>query len=215
LGLGQHLVRELGFDNQRDTLGRWMAHHVAELINDAKKSSTAAARSTARKTATETILKIWEHRTSLPGEAYPLAPYKDIVKILVLLQPDGNPFKHFGHHVGAKRDQIAASLFDSLSRLIICLLFMRFRTGIKSPKVAAAAIKGLNRQEQRVLKALRQWGELFASASKSSGQTGKRKKSTDKSKVNLDEAAVGWIDSIATMLAELRSELQKSAGSQK
>ena len=52
LGLGQHLVRELGFDDQRDTLGRWMAHHVAELINDAKKGSTAAARSTARKTAT-------------------------------------------------------------------------------------------------------------------------------------------------------------------
>lgn len=215
MGLGQHLVRELGFDNQRDTLARWMAHHVAELINDAKKGSTAAARSTARKTATETILKIWKHRTSLPGEAYPLAPYEDVVRILVLLQPGGNPFKHFGHHVGAKRDQIAASLFDSLSRLIICLLFMRVRTGIKSPKVAAAAIKVLNRQEQRVLKALQQWGQVFASAAKSSGQTRKRKKGTDRSKVNLDEAAVGWIDSIATTLAELRSELQKSASSQK
>jgi hypothetical protein len=214
LGLGQHLVRELGFDNQRDTLARWMAHHVAELINDAKKGSTPAARSTARKTATDTILKIWDHRTSLPGEAYPLAPYKDVVRILVLLQPDGNPFKHFGHHAGAKRDQIAASLFDSLSRLIICLLFMRVRTGIKSPDVRGAAFKGLNRQEQQVLKALQQWGQVFASASKSSRQTRKWHKGTDKSKVNLDDVAVGWIDSIITTLAELRSEFQKSASSQ-
>jgi hypothetical protein len=215
LGLGQHLVHELGLNNQRDTLARWMAHHVAELINDAKKGSTPAARSTARKTATETILKIWEHRTSLPGEAYPLAQYKDLLKILVLLQPDGNPFKHFGHHASAKREQIAASLFDSLARLIICLLFVRISTGIRSPKVGAASIKSLSRQEQQVLKALQQWGQVFASASKSSGQTGKRKKGTARGKVNLDEAAIRWIDSINAALAELRTELQKSASSQK
>jgi hypothetical protein len=215
LGLGQHLVHELGLNNQRDTLARWMAHHVAELINDAKKGSTPAARSTARKTATETILKIWEHRTSLPGEAYPLAQYKDLLKILVLLQPDGNPFKHFGHHTSAKREQIAASLFDSLARLIICLLFVRISTGIRSPKVGAASIKSLSRQEQQVLKALQQWGQVFASASKSSGQTGKRKKGTDRGKVNLDKAAIRWIDSINAALAELRTELQKSASSQK
>jgi hypothetical protein len=215
LGLGQHLVHELGLNNQRDTLARWMAHHVAELINDAKKGSTPAARSTARKTATETILKIWEHRTSLPGEAYPLAQYKDLLKILVLLQPDGNPFKHFGHHADAKREQLAANLFDNLSRLIICLLLMRVRTGKKSSKMDAAAIKALNRREQQVFKALQQWGQVFVSASKVSGQTRKRQKGTDTSKVKLDEVAVGWIASITTTLAELRTELQKSASSQK
>jgi hypothetical protein len=215
LGLGQHLVRELSFDHQRDTLGRWMAHHVADLISEAKNGSTASARSAARKTATETILKIWEHRTSLPGEAYPLAPYKDVLKILVLLQPDDNPFKHFGHHVDAKKEQLAANVFDNLSRLIICLLFMRVRTEIKSSKVGPATIKRLNRQEQQLFKALRQWGEVFASAAKSSGQTRKRQKGTNKSKVNLYEVAVGWIDSITATLGELRRELQKSTSSQK
>jgi hypothetical protein len=77
LELGRHLVRELGFDDQRDTLGRWMAHHLAELINKAENGATGTERVRARKNATETILKIWEHRASLPGNAYPLAPYSE------------------------------------------------------------------------------------------------------------------------------------------
>ena len=87
LALGRHLVRELGFDDQRDTLGRWMAHHLAELINKAENGATGTERVRARKNATETILKIWEHRASLPGNAYPLAPYKDILKVLDRLRP--------------------------------------------------------------------------------------------------------------------------------
>src|SRR5687767_11542563 len=78
LGLGQHLVRELDFEDGVDTLGRWMAHYLAELIDKAENGGTAAKRLRAHKSATETILKIWEHRTSLPGKAYPLAPYKDV-----------------------------------------------------------------------------------------------------------------------------------------
>src|SRR5438094_3949598 len=62
LGLGQHLVREVGFGSHRDTLGRWMAHHIAELIDKAKHASSLAERAKTCKIATETILKIWEHR---------------------------------------------------------------------------------------------------------------------------------------------------------
>lgn len=69
LGLGRHLVRELRFEDGVDTLGRWMAHHLAELIDEAESGSTPAERLRARKSATETILKIWEHRASLPGRS--------------------------------------------------------------------------------------------------------------------------------------------------
>jgi hypothetical protein len=200
-------VRELGFEDGVDTLGRWMAHHLAELFEKAENGVTAAERLRARKSATETILKIWEHRASLPGKTYPLAPYKDVLKVLDRLRPDDNPFRHFGYYAETKREQLAADLFDSLSRLIITLLLKKVPLGEESAKVDAAALKALSETEQHVLRALQQWGELFVSTPGSSGRTRKSKRGGIAT-VNLDEAAVSLIDSIMTTLGELRSELQ-------
>ena len=207
LGLGQHLVRELGFEDGVETLGRWMAHHVAELIKEAESARTAAKRAKARKTATDTILKIWAHRASLPGKPYPLASYREILKILELLRPDNNPFKHFGPHPDSKRVERGATLFDRLSRLIIALLLMKSQRGKRPTKVDAAATKALTDTEQRVLKALQQWGDVFASTSKSSGRA-RKSKGGGGTKVNLKEAALRLIDSITSTLGELRTELQ-------
>jgi hypothetical protein len=212
LGLGRHLVRELGFEDGVDTRGRWMAHHLAELIDKAENGVTAAERLRARKSATETILKIWEHRASLLGKAYPLAPYKEVLKVLDLLRPDDNPFRYFGPPAETRREQLAADLFDGLSRLIIALLLMKVPPGEESAKVDAAALEALSETEQHVLRALQQWGELFASTPESSGRTRKSKRG-GAATVNLDEAAVSLIDSIMTTLVELRSELQ-GAGQQ-
>ena len=95
VGLGQHLVHELGLVERRDTLGSWMAHHLAELIDKAERGQTEADRLQAQKTATETILKVWEHRRSLPGKTYPLASYENVLKVLDVLRPSNNPFWRF------------------------------------------------------------------------------------------------------------------------
>jgi hypothetical protein len=211
LELGRHLVRELGFDDQRDTLGRWMAHHLAELIDKAENGATGTERVRARKNATETILKIWEHRASLPDNAYPLAPYKELLKVLDRLRPDDNPFRYFGPPAETKRERLAADLFDSLSRLIIALLLMKLPPREESTQVDAAAIEALSETERHVLTALQQWSELFVSTSKGSGRTRRGKKGAA-AKVNLDAAAVSLIDSITTTLVELRSELQEAGG---
>ena len=210
LGLGRYLVRELKFEDGVDTLGRWMAHHLAELIDAAENGETAAERLQARTRAMETILKVWEHRTSLPGNAYPLAPYKDVLQVLDRLRPDHNPFRYFSHYAKRTKEQLAAELFDGLARLIITLLLMKMPAGKESATVDEAAIEALSGTEQHVLTALQQWGELFASTSRSSGRTRKSKRRGDDGKVNLDEAAVRSIDSITTILVELRSELQEA-----
>jgi hypothetical protein len=208
LGLGQHLVHELGFDDHRDTLGRWMAHHVAELIQETEKASTPTSRLKARKSASETILKIWEHRKSLPGNAYPLAPYEDVIKVLNLLRPDNNPFSFFKHRPDIKRNQIAADLFDNLSRLVIALLLMNISSRKNSAEASAAAIKALPKTEQDVFVALRQWHDIFVAPPKISGRRGKSKRGSDGVKVNLNEAALQLVGSITTALIELRTELE-------
>jgi hypothetical protein len=205
LGLGQHLVRELGFGSQRDTLGRWMAHHVAELIDKANLGSNSTERAKARKIATETILKIWAHRELLPGDVYPLAPYKDLLKVLNVLQPDDNPFSYARQRLEIKRDQLAADLFDSLSRLIIALLLMKVLAGRRSADTAAT--KALNKTERDVLTAIHRWEDIFIPARKTLGQA--RKKGKDHSpKVNLEKVALQLIDQTMTSLGDLRNALE-------
>ena len=210
LGLGRHLIRELGLEDGVDTLGRWMVHYLAELIDEADNGSTIAKRTRARKEAATTILKIWEHRSSLPGKSYPLAPYRDVLRVIDRLQPDSNPFWYLGHHAENKREQLAAELFDGLSRLIISLLLMKIDSGEKSIETDLTATEALNETEQRVLMALQQWGDLFKSTADSSERERKNRKGRDPTKVNLGETAIRLIDSITTNLNELRSDLQKN-----
>jgi hypothetical protein len=213
LGLGQHLVRELDFEDGVDTLGRWMAHHVAELIKEAKSAPTATKRAKARKIATDTILKIWVHRESLPGNAYPLAPYRDALKVLELLRPASNPLDYFRHRPQKRRDQLGYELFDRLSRLIMALLFMKVPSRATRGSVSAAPSKALGQIERRVLNLLQQWHDIFIPASKKNSEGEKKNSGTRREKLNLDEAALGLIESITSTLVELRNEIQKSANS--
>ena len=209
LGLGRHLVRELGLEDGVDTLGRWMAHHVAELIDKAEHGVTEVERARARENATETILKIWEHRASLPGHAYPLAPYREILKVLDRLRPNDNPFRYVGHHAETKKEKLTADLFDDLSRLTIAMLLMKLPPGGETTNVGNAVLDALSETEQCVLTALQQWSELFSSTSKSSGRTRKDKGSSGGAAVDLNEVAIGLIDGTMTTLVELRNELQE------
>jgi len=208
LGLGRHLVRELGFEDGVDTLGRWMAHYLAELIGEAESGSTAVKRTKAHKEAVETILKIWDHRTSLPGKAYPLTQYKDVLKGIDRLQPDSNLLGYFGRYADNKRDQLAADLFNGFSRLIIALLLMKIAPGEKSVDVDPTVIEALSDKEMQVLTALQEWDKLFELTSKDTGRGRKSKKGSDRTKINLGEAAIRLVDSITATLVELRSELQ-------
>lgn len=209
LGLGRYLVRELDFEDGVDTLGRWMAHHLAELIHEAEDGTTEKARIDARRDACETILRIWEHRASLPGKAYPLAPYRNVIEVLDRLRPDDNPFSYFGTRVGTKKDQISALLFDNLSRLIIALLLMKLPSEDLDVELDPVAVEALNETEVHVLIDILQWGELFELSVKSTKGTRKNKKDDKPAIVNLDEAAIKLIDSIMATLVELRGELKE------
>lgn len=75
LVLGEHLVNELNLIDGVNTLGKWMAHHVAELIANAENAG--AGRAEADNEARNVILEIWKHISFLPGNANPITRCKD------------------------------------------------------------------------------------------------------------------------------------------
>lgn len=208
LGLGRHLVRELGIEDRNNTLGRWMAHYLAELIDTSENGSTAEDRIQAQARATETILKIWEHRTSLPRNAYPLARYADILQVLQRLRPDDNPWAYLHPDSQARREHLAASLFDRLTRLIIVLLWSRMPADIGDEAAEAAAVDALSETEQHVLRSLETWYEFFQTTQENSGRTQTSKKQSKEPEKTLDAMAVELIDGIGITLTKLRNELE-------
>src|SRR4051812_2064411 len=64
LALGRKLVEELELGPGVDTLGRWMAHHVAELMLNAEHSADLDDRRANEDRAVDTILRIWDHRAT-------------------------------------------------------------------------------------------------------------------------------------------------------
>lgn len=74
LALGRELAAHL---DQWDVLGRWMAHHLAELIEKARDSEDA----TDRDAAAQMTLRIWRQRHTL-GDKYPLHNYDAIFNTL-------------------------------------------------------------------------------------------------------------------------------------
>lgn len=158
LGLGAHLVRELGLRDSTDTMGRWLAHHLAERMKEAaNRRNSVARRVKAQKQAADLILKIWERRAVLLGNAYPLAPYKQILKVLSLLRPDVNPWHQRSE---TPYQSLAAGIYDRLCRLVIGLLLvdgaphLRRRTRKRNE-----SLEFLATEERKILKELERWLE--------------------------------------------------------
>jgi hypothetical protein len=77
LQLGKKIVDQMGIQRSVDTLGRWMAHYVAELISEAD-SSHGQTKIDAQKRCREAILDLWQHRYELPDG---LRPFQDLEAI--------------------------------------------------------------------------------------------------------------------------------------
>lgn len=82
LALGKKIVEELDLADSVDTLGRWMAHYVAELIQQAEQTTDQEQRTATQKVCFETILKLWDHRATALRDIQPLAGLKSAIALL-------------------------------------------------------------------------------------------------------------------------------------
>ena len=206
LELGLHLVRELKLD-QRDTIDRWMVFHLAELIDASENGKTEDERKEARKSAVETVLKIWERRASLPGNANPLARYKDVLKILDRVQSDNFPFMSLLKQADVKIEELIGSIYNELLHLFLTVLLMRLPPGYEPEKAESVAVNALSEEELKIFIHLSNRHECLRSDSGASDYNNEEdSKLPDE---NLDKLSHQLIGTITEKLIDLRQELKR------
>lgn len=94
LELGRSLTRELGLDDSVDTLGRWMAHYLAELMREAEEASPEE-RPVKMRSCHEAILDLWSHRYVLPTGKRPFEDLEPILRALESLDPEAGIPRYF------------------------------------------------------------------------------------------------------------------------
>ena len=85
--LGKKIVQELELDRNRDTLGRWMAHHLAELIDHAEQGRDPDRNARLQECRTA-ILELWDHIHSFPSASRPFRDLESIMETIRALDPD-------------------------------------------------------------------------------------------------------------------------------
>ncbi|MFE7891140.1 hypothetical protein [Streptomyces sp. NPDC057412] len=91
LELGKEIAASLP---DHDVLGRWMAHHIGDLITHAETASDAEADDVRRETATA-VLALWNHRAALPISRPPLDTFEPVFTALERLSEPQAPWDFY------------------------------------------------------------------------------------------------------------------------
>lgn len=196
--LGHHLATELGFSGSCDTLGKWMSHHLAEVMDRVEREENAEKKETYQQQAVELILKIWEHRRSLNGHVYPLARFKGIIDSLSLLSPEANVWER--NRLG-RYESLAADSFSMVVDLYRTLHFIDF-VSLKSVRNKQVPPSVFSDEEQKIYDFLSAWAEEelnFRSLEGSSSDTAESEIAAD--------SVCDFIDKLCGKLNELKSEI--------
>lgn len=144
LALGKRIVEELGPDQEVDTLARWMAHYIAELIK-ATEAASGEARAARLAECAAAVLDLWKHRSRLPRDRRPLEDLEPILNALQSLDPGSGRTRYYYQalHESNEGDEspevrqwlrIAEQLDDSVKILIRYCLARASRSAIDKTK---------------------------------------------------------------------------------
>lgn len=175
-----------------------MAHHLAEVMDHAENEEELEKKLEYQHQAVKLILKIWKHRDSLKGHAYPLARFKDIINTLSILSPDADVWER--KRLG-KYESLAADTFLMLANLYKSLNFIEF-VSLKSIKSKQVPPSVLSDDEQKMYEILTSWAEDVLNFRHVD------EFSPDKTEVQVaTESMCGFIDDLCEKLNRLKGEL--------
>lgn len=138
-----------------------MSHHIAELIQATEISKTKKAKTEASSKATDAILRTWKYRQSLPGNAYPLNRYKEILGILDRLAPQSNPYMQHDVFKSVIGGEKVHKIFQLSNRLIVGLLLLSVNDQDNKESTTETLKLGMTNEENSIIDALGQWEEMF------------------------------------------------------
>ncbi|WP_425928704.1 AVAST type 3 anti-phage proein Avs3b [Pseudomonas sp. NyZ201] len=90
LALGEKLVTELKLNDSTDTLARWMAHYVAELMLRAEHAPLPNREETERACASA-ILDLWAQTRSCPTKSTAFESIDRVIECMDSLHPEAGP----------------------------------------------------------------------------------------------------------------------------
>jgi hypothetical protein len=94
LELGDKIVEELDLQVSVNTLGRWMAHHVAELIDEVR-NAPPASRQEKGEACRRAILEFWEHLHVLPSGSRPFSELEPVMRAIEALDPNNSAPRYY------------------------------------------------------------------------------------------------------------------------
>ncbi len=209
VALGKKLVDELGLDQSVDTLGRWMAHYVAEKM-EAAESATGDARDQEMSECRNAILKLWAHRSELPNGQRPFREFERVFRALRSLDLDDPTPRYFAQASSAveqdeesdatKRWLEKASEIDSAAKALIryCLANAA-QDAVDRSRDWVALAEAIARDEEadiRAIRAIAEGTEVFTPENPD-----------DKSRARMEEL-LRKLEAFATASDELSSHLR-------
>lgn len=132
-----------------------MSHHLAEMMDRVEREKDAEKKEKYQQQTVELILKIWKHRSSLNGHAYPLARFKGIIDSLSILSPEASVWDR--NKLG-EYESLASNIFPMLVNLYKTLHFVEFTT-LKLNKTNQLPPCVLTDEEQEVYDFLMSWAK--------------------------------------------------------
>lgn len=132
-----------------------MSHYLAEMMDRVEHEENADRKEKYQQQTAELILKIWEHRSSLSGDAYPLARFKGIISSLSVLSPEANVWEKNKLN---RYERLAAESFSMVVNLFRSLHFIEF-AALKSVRNKQVPPSVLTDEEQKVYDFAISWAE--------------------------------------------------------
>lgn len=92
--MGKRIVKELGPERSVDTLSRWIAHYIAELIQAAETAS-GDERQEKMAACVKAIEDLWQHRAYFPKGQRPFEELDPILQTLESLDLNAQTFRYY------------------------------------------------------------------------------------------------------------------------
>lgn len=92
--LGKKIVEELQLESSLNTLGIWMSHYLAELIQKSENCDSKDEEIAIKRECYDVILKLWQNVEHLPNVTKPLSELEPLIEMLDALKKDNyiSPF---------------------------------------------------------------------------------------------------------------------------